>query len=327
MRRDVQGAALGKWRSILPQLGVDAGYLTGRHGPCPVCRAGRDRFRFDDKQGRGTWICNQCGAGNGIDLVMKVNGWTFKEAAERVHALVGSAEMVMPKPEMTEQDRRTALRQLWRGSGPVRAGDTVARYLAGRGIELDLWPTSLRCCERCPVNVRRDVRDPKRLPAMLALVVGPDGQGASLHRTFLARDGSGKANMQNPRLLMPGPLPEGSCIRLSGVAPILGVAEGIETAIAASLLFRLPVWATINANLMAKWIAPEGVEDVAIFADNDANFHGQEAAYALAHRLTRLGLKATVNVPSVVGKDWNDVLLEAPPGVGRTRSAMTEETA
>ena len=87
------------------------------------------------------------------------------------------------------------------------------------------------------------------------------------------------------------------------------------------------MWATINANLMAKWIAPEGVEDVAIFADNDANFHGQEAAYALAHRLTRLGLKATVNVPSIVGKDWNDVLLEAPPGVGRTRSVLTEETA
>ena len=50
-------------------------------------------------------------------------------------------------------------------------------------------------------------------------------------------------------------------------------------------------------------------------------------AVALAHRLTRLGLKATVNVPSVVGKDWNDVLLEGPPGVGRTWSAMTEETA
>ena len=327
MRRDVHEAALGKWRSILPQLRVDAGYLTERHGPCPVCRAGRDRFRFDDKQGRGTWICNQCGAGNGIDLVMKVNGWTFKEAAESVHALVGSAETVMPKPEITEQERVTALRQLWSGSTPVSAGDTVARYLAGRGIELDGWPTSLRCCERCPVSVRRDVRAPKRLPAMLALVVGPDGKGASLHRTFLARDGSGKADMQNPRLLMPGPLPEGSCVRLSEVAPILGVAEGIETAIAASLLFRFPVWATINANLMAKWIAPEGVEDVAIFADNDANFHGQEAAYALAHRLTRSGLKATVNVPSVVGKDWNDVLLEGKPAVGRTRSAMTEETA
>lgn len=109
------------------------GYLTGRHGPCPVCRAGRDRFRFDDKEGRGTWICNQCGAGNGIDLLMNMHDWTFKEAAERVHALVGSAETVMPKPEITEQERLKALREMWLGSKPVTAGDMVARYLAGPG--------------------------------------------------------------------------------------------------------------------------------------------------------------------------------------------------
>jgi putative DNA primase/helicase len=216
----------------------------------------------------------------------------------------------MSKPQMTEQERRTALRQLWQGSTAITAGDPVARYLAGRGIALTSWPTSLRCCPQCPVSVRKSARDPRRLPAMIALVVGPDGKGASLHRTYLARDGSGKANMETPRLLMPGTLPEGVCIRLCGIAPVIGLAEGIETAMAASLLFRVPVWATINANLMAKWIPPEGVEDVAIFADNDANFHGQYAAYSLAHRLAQQGLNATVNVPPVVGKDWNDVLLE-----------------
>lgn len=324
MHRDVHEAARGKWRSILPQLGVDAGHLTGRHGPCPICRAGRDRFRFDDKEGRGTWICNQCGAGNGIDLLMGIHGWIFKEAAERVHALVGSAETVMPKPEMTEQARLTALRELWQGSTEITAGDTVARYLTGRGIELSNWPASLRCCPQCPVSVRKSARDPRELPAMIALVVGPNGKGASLHRTYLARDGSGKANMENPRLLMPGPLPKGACVRLSQVAPVIGIAEGIETALAASLLFRVPVWAAINANLMAKWIPPQGVEDVAIFSDNDANFHGQHAAYTLAHRLTQQGLKATVNVPPVVGKDWNDVLLDEAP---RTQNPMSEETA
>ena len=37
-------------------------------GTCPMC-GGKDRFRFDDKGGRGTWICSQCGAGDEIELV------------------------------------------------------------------------------------------------------------------------------------------------------------------------------------------------------------------------------------------------------------------
>ncbi|EGO0679184.1 hypothetical protein ITK59_004563, partial [Salmonella enterica] len=55
--------AAGQWGNILKRLGitVPAG---GQHGPCPVC-GGKDRFRFDDKNGRGTWFCNQCGHGDG----------------------------------------------------------------------------------------------------------------------------------------------------------------------------------------------------------------------------------------------------------------------
>jgi putative DNA primase/helicase len=217
---------------------------------------------------------------------------------------------MMPRAEMTEPEKKDALRQLWLSSKSVTAGDPVACYLAGRGIALSTWPGSLRSCAQCPVSARKDVHHQQQHPAMLGLVVGPDGEGVSLHRTFLARNGSGKADMENPRRLMPGKLPEGACVRLSAVVPVLGVAEGIETALAASLLWGLPVWAALNANLMAKWIAPDGVKTVVIFADNDASFHGQEAAYVLAHRLKQKGLEATVNVPPVVGQDWNDALLE-----------------
>jgi putative DNA primase/helicase len=55
-----------RWREILPQLGVETRYLTNKHGPCPICRKGRDRFRFDDRDGSGSYICSQCGAGSGI---------------------------------------------------------------------------------------------------------------------------------------------------------------------------------------------------------------------------------------------------------------------
>lgn len=60
--------ARGHWAQILPALGVNI--LKNRHQPCPVC-GGKDRFRFDDQEGRGTWFCNQCGAGDGLALVTR----------------------------------------------------------------------------------------------------------------------------------------------------------------------------------------------------------------------------------------------------------------
>nr|WP_254281973.1 primase-helicase zinc-binding domain-containing protein [Escherichia coli] len=63
--------ALGHWPRILPALGIQV--LKNRHQPCPVC-GGSDRFRFDDREGRGTRYCNQCGAGDGLKLVEKVFG-------------------------------------------------------------------------------------------------------------------------------------------------------------------------------------------------------------------------------------------------------------
>lgn len=49
-RIDVRTAAAGRWRAILLSLGVNERALSGKHGPCPLC-GGRDRFRFDDKDG------------------------------------------------------------------------------------------------------------------------------------------------------------------------------------------------------------------------------------------------------------------------------------
>lgn len=55
----------------------------GRHGPCPKC-GGKDRFRLDDLDGRGTWICSQCGNGDGLDLVKLITGYGVRKAAQEV---------------------------------------------------------------------------------------------------------------------------------------------------------------------------------------------------------------------------------------------------
>ncbi len=83
-----------------------------RHQACPVC-GGADRFRFDDQEGRGTWFCNQCGAGDGLKLVEKVFGISASEAAGKVNAVTGNLPPVAPEVTAaaeagTEADRKAA---------------------------------------------------------------------------------------------------------------------------------------------------------------------------------------------------------------------------
>lgn len=87
----VRETARGRWPGlILPALGIDVPNSPRTHAPCPVC-GGKDRFRFDDRDGRGTHYCNQCEpqAGDGFALVMKVIGCTFPEALHRVAGVLG----------------------------------------------------------------------------------------------------------------------------------------------------------------------------------------------------------------------------------------------
>lgn len=292
-------AARGKWRGILLAMGIDNKYLTDKHGPCPVCE-GRDRYRWDNKDGRGTFYCSQCGPGNGFDLLMRLNGWDFTTAAKKVDEIVGNVEPEASRPKMDDAKRVDLLNRLWSNSAKLAAGDPVFAYLAKRGVLPKAVPAALRYCQSCPCP------DGERRPAMLAMVQNADGTAANIHRTFLGPNG--KADMADPRAMMPGPLPDGCAVRLTHLhGERLGIAEGIETALAASLKFGLPVWSAINATMLAKWMPPEGVREVVIFGDNDPKFAGQAAAYALASRLAgRHKLAVQVMIPDAIGTDWAD---------------------
>jgi putative DNA primase/helicase len=294
--------AKGKWRGILLSLGIPETALRDKHGPCPMC-GGEDRFRWDNKDGRGTYVCNQCGAGDGMKLAQGFTGKPFAEVARQIDELIGNLKPdAVKRPEMTDDQRRQALRAVWVETKPMQAGDIADRYLTARGLGEPVYPKALR------FGAALKDGDGGVKPCMVAMVSGPDGQAVTMHRTFLRPDGSAKAEMAAPRKLMPGPLPDGACVRLSDYhGGPLGIAEGIETALSASAIFSLPVWAAINSNMLEKWFPPEGCEEVAVFGDNDPKFGGQAAAYRLAHRLSVKGLHVTVHIPEFAGEDWNDV--------------------
>jgi putative DNA primase/helicase len=91
---DIPALARGHWPAILADLGVDQAHLRDRHGPCPGC-GGTDRFRFDDRDGRGTWYCGGGGepqSGDGFDLVGHVFGLDKRNAFIRVRDWLGLGE-------------------------------------------------------------------------------------------------------------------------------------------------------------------------------------------------------------------------------------------
>ena len=75
----------------------------------------------------------------------------------------------------------------------------------------------------------------------------------------------------------------GSAVPDPGADGHLGIAEGIETALAAHAIFGVPTWAALSADGMARWQWPAEVKRVTIFAD--AGDAGRQAAATLADRL------------------------------------------
>jgi putative DNA primase/helicase len=232
---------------------------------------------------------------------MQRNGWEFREAAEKIEAVIGSASADAPKRERSDREKRHAMDRLWRSSKAIEADDPVGRYLARR-----VGLTSFPSCLRSASNVRYQSDRPSFHPAMIAMVTGPDGSPTSLHRTYLTADG-GKAPVESPRRLMAGTIAKGSAIRLAPAGDALGIAEGIETALSASALFGMPCWAAVNAGMLAAWEPPPEATRIIIFGDNDATYAGQAAAYALARRLRSDGCVVEVQFPAEVGADWNDM--------------------
>lgn len=301
-RPEIRDQARNKWGSILQHFGIDPKYLTGRHGPCPMC-GGRDRFRFDNKDGKGTWFCSgSCGAGDGMKLLLLKTGLDFGAAAKQIREHIGEFTDAAPKREADPAAVRREMEALWSSSAPITGADDGGRYFSARGLQ-GPYPRDLRFC-----SSTRVIGHPSRgfLPAIVALVRDPEGRVVNIHRTYL--ENGSKAKMDDPRRLFPGKLPPGSAIRLGDHGGRLGVAEGIETSLAVTRDFGIACWATLNSTMMEKFVLPDGIQEFSVFGDNDLKFGGQKAAYALAHRASvmREPPIVTVHIPLIAGTDWAD---------------------
>jgi putative DNA primase/helicase len=113
----------------------------------------------------------------------------------------------------------------------------------------------------------------------------------AVHLTLLRPDGSGKAQVDKPKIIVGSP--RGLPIMLAPPNDLLGLAitEGIEDALSAHQATGLGVWAAGAAYFMPKLAAvvPSYIEAVTIYAHADKA--GQDGAQQLAAALRKCGIE------------------------------------
>jgi putative DNA primase/helicase len=152
---------------------------------------------------------------------------------------------------------------------------------------------------------------------------------AVVHRTFLARNGRGKAPVE-PTKMMLGPC-RGGAVRLVPISDRLMIAEGIETALSAIQATSQAAWAALSTSGLRTLELPADVRDVVVLADGDEP--GEAAARSCAWRWKREGLRVHITRPPK-GMDSNHLMVgrgprieEAARGGRWTLSAMTMRSA
>ncbi|MEO5364637.1 MAG: toprim domain-containing protein [Magnetococcus sp. DMHC-8] len=302
--------------------------MTGKHGSCPWC-GGKDRFRFDNRDGSGSFICNGCGAGDGFAFVGRLIGSdVFPEILEAVAGALG----IDPTKQSGQQETYRATPRFNTGAfdkllavaqGLVSLNHPTAgparNYFENRGLVaiMDDLPDPAVIGFHPSLPYWHEGRLVGFFPVLVARIQALSGGTVTLHRTFLTADGC-KADVPGSvkKIMSPvlGGATQGAAIRLfRPTGSTLHIAEGIEKCFAVRLAMKLAAWSSITAGGMAAMRLPDQIRNVKIWADLDRSGVGQRAAESLAKRLAGEG--RTVHVLTPPGQipdgakslDWLDI--------------------
>ena len=275
------------------------------------------RFATSDRRGDDAGWCklfdDQRGGVFGDFRAGRTEAWCATERSKMTPAqrAAFARQVAQAAAEREAEKHRTWARNaeriatLWRECMPLVPGDPVTLYLKRRGFA-GVWPLPECLHYHRALPYWHEGERIGNYPAMVAPLVTNDGLMVALHRTYLHADGR-KADVPSVKKLTSaaGSL-AGACIPLfKPMKGKLGIAEGIETALAGWCCASIPTVAAYSAGNLAAWQCPPGVQRLVIFADNDAA--GADAADKLRQRARAAGLAVDAIAPTEQGQDWADV--------------------
>jgi putative DNA primase/helicase len=285
----------------------------GRRGSLSVATAGRRA---------GLWHDHETGDGGDLlALYQRERRVTFTEALEWARNAIGAPAATHPaaKPEarqrpsvsqreaVPERDTGALALDIWHDAAEAIDNTPAERYLLGRGIDParlpphtgGAWPAALRWHAG-----RR---------ALILAVNGSDhGLVRAVQMIALRPDGSPQRRPDGSKMKLTfGPL-RGRAVRFGWHPSEDGrwaLAEGAETALAAAMFLRCPVWAALGASNMGHVAPPSWATSATIVADHDPA--GLCAAREASDRLRTSALPVTVVTPDRLGLDAADLAREA----------------
>jgi hypothetical protein len=299
----LSGAAKGAWKDFVSGDKGDVIDLVA----CLACQAGCPPSR--EERGRAlAWARDWLG----------VSGRSPAEARARaVEARANAARREAEEAAARAAKQRRAF-DLWLSGVAMR--DTAGEaYFRSRGVEARAIPhlePSLRFKPRLEHPF-----EPHAGPAALAKFVAPDGGFAAVHCTFIAADGSGKADVGKAKIIF-GSF-AGAAIRVSrgvsgltvaeaiaaGVSEPLAICEGVEDALTiAQARPEWRVWAAGSLDNIGNQPAPACVSDFLVVADNDAKPAARAALERGLYKLQRHNRPITIARALGNAKDFNDLL-------------------
>lgn len=289
--RDIARALGGAWRG---------------KGASVCCPAHEDRDPSlsvsETRDGRPLVFCHAgCSQAAVIDALKKRGLWEGEPTRDPSYPGYITVKHDRFRNRDDRENHRYAL-DLWEKADRIK-GTLAETYLKARGLKSFNWPDSLGFLPSVPHKPSG-----RSFPCMLSAVTDGMGDVLAVQRTYLAEDGSAKAQVSPAKMTL-GNMGNG-CVKLGRPTDTLGIAEGVETALSAKQIYMIPTWATLSANRLDKVQVPKNVTHIIIFADNGPV--GMSSACDAAEVYERQGLVADVMPPSVHFKgnvsDFNDVL-------------------